>query len=132
MKSLIKHGADVHKTLGASKNKASPLMMACYRGNLEIVKFLHKHNALIEQRGILFLFVCLVFVLFLFCFCSCFVFCLAYAFLPRRNIFVSSAEILFPFYLRCACVCVHARACMRAYVCTHVHVSMHANVYVCV
>lgn len=51
VQSLIKHGADVHAELGASKNKNTPLMVAAYAGNLDIVKLLIASGAKVDQKG---------------------------------------------------------------------------------
>jgi ankyrin repeat protein len=48
---LLKHGADVHKELGPSRNKCTPLMVAAYSGDLEICKLLVKHGAIVEAKG---------------------------------------------------------------------------------
>ena len=51
MEVLIKHGVDVQKELGPSRNKNTPLMVAAYCGELEICKLLVKHGALVEHKG---------------------------------------------------------------------------------
>ena len=48
---MLKYGADVHLTLGPSKDKKTPIILAAAHGNLEMVKLLFKHGALIEQGG---------------------------------------------------------------------------------
>ena len=48
---LLKYDANVDSELGASKNKTTPLMKAAARGDLDMVKLLFKHNALIEKKG---------------------------------------------------------------------------------
>ena len=44
-KILLKHGAIVDIELGASKNKLTPLMIACSVGGLEFVRLLVSHRA---------------------------------------------------------------------------------------
>ena len=48
---LLKYGADVHRELGASRNKLTPLMMAASRGNLDMCKLLIRHDARVEKKG---------------------------------------------------------------------------------
>ena len=52
LKVLIKNGADIHKELSAGKQKNTPLMMAAYRGELEMVKLLVKNTGKVEQGGV--------------------------------------------------------------------------------
>ena len=51
VEALLKYGADVHRELSAARNKNSPLMVAAYSGNLDMVKLLVAHEAKVEQKG---------------------------------------------------------------------------------
>ena len=48
---LLRYGADVHRELGPSRDKKTPLMVAAYSGDLDIVKLLIGHDARVEQKG---------------------------------------------------------------------------------
>jgi len=58
---LLKYGAVVDCELGASKNKLTPLMIACSIGRLDLVRLLIKHGAKPMQKGaeLIFLGICL-------------------------------------------------------------------------
>jgi len=48
---LLKYGAVVDIELGASKNKLTPLMIACSVGGLECVRLLVRHGANPLHKG---------------------------------------------------------------------------------
>ena len=48
---LLRDGADVHRELGPSRDKKTPLMLAASCGDLDIVKLLIAHDAKIEHKG---------------------------------------------------------------------------------
>lgn len=52
---LLKYGALVDCELGASKNKLTPLMIACATGRLDIVRLLVKHGANALKTGLYYL-----------------------------------------------------------------------------
>ena len=62
---LLKYGAVVDCELGASKDKLTPLMIACSIGRLDIVRLLLKNGAKALQRGSLLIFVVLLLLLLL-------------------------------------------------------------------
>lgn len=49
IKTLIKHGADIN--LGRINDNATPLMIACYRGHLDIVEFLLDTKKVIVEKN---------------------------------------------------------------------------------
>ena len=51
MKLLLEYGADIKRTLSATKNRLTVLMIACERGEYEIVKYLNDLNVPIEKKG---------------------------------------------------------------------------------
>jgi len=63
-KILLKHDAIVDIELGASKNKLTPLMIACSVGSLEFVRLLISHgaNPLYKGSGLLLAFISMQFV----------------------------------------------------------------------
>jgi ankyrin repeat protein len=50
---LLKYGAMADCELGASKDKLTPLMIACSMGRLDIIRLLLKYGANALQRGAL-------------------------------------------------------------------------------
>jgi ankyrin repeat protein len=50
---LLKYGAAIDSELGATKNKLTPLMIACAGGHLEMVRLLVKHGANALKKGMI-------------------------------------------------------------------------------